>query len=409
MRETLHQLTLTLALPISVVTVWVVRGEPAGTAALETASAYRVELADLPLPTRERLRTPGEAFDWRAPRVTPEDPTPRHRRLALPNQFPPPPVDLADDASPETAVAVPPSPRDGQEPPGAVPRAPLPALSDAPALVAAAPSVVSRRGASGSTGVAPTVSATVSTVPAESKTGSSAAKTAVQTITGSSATKGVAQSSTGTSSAHPPAQSSTGSSVARALVQTSSGKSVANENSTGVLPSQSDSSPVPAAAPEPAPGPLRRDWEPEIFNQPDSIPDRTIPNHGWNPAKDPTRGPDPVESARNLPEQFPNPIGHAPLMPPGRPADPPIGLSRKPDSPEPELEWPDLPLPAPASAAAHGFSDPSEDFSTPDSIPFGWNASWPTAFVMIPEPGSALLLGAALAALGAARRRRPRA
>ena len=58
-RENLRQLGLALALPIAVVAVWAVRGESAGAPARESATAYRAVLADLPLPTRERLRTPG--------------------------------------------------------------------------------------------------------------------------------------------------------------------------------------------------------------------------------------------------------------------------------------------------------------------------------------------------------------
>jgi hypothetical protein len=52
-----------------------VRAEPAETPIPERATAYRVELADLPLPTPERLRRPGEGTGWRGDRAIPEEPT----------------------------------------------------------------------------------------------------------------------------------------------------------------------------------------------------------------------------------------------------------------------------------------------------------------------------------------------
>lgn len=365
MRETLHQLTLALALPIAVGAVWIVRGESVANPVPETATAYRAELEDLPLPTRERLRTPDVATDWRAPRVTPEDPTSRRRSPLLPNQSAPPPVDLAVGASSETAVAAPPSPRAEPDLPGA----PLPAPIGAPALVAAAPAAASHPRATVPKIVASTVPVkvpdTVSAVPAQSATASSAAKTAAQTSTGSSVAKAVVQSITGTSSAQPPAQSFTGSSGTRAPVQTSPGKSVVNEIAPAVLQSV-------------------------------SIPDR------------PTRDADPVEIPKNLPEQFPNPIGHAPLMPPGGPEDPPIGLWLQPDSPEPSLPPIDLPLPALEHAAVASSVDYGADELPSSAQALRWFAT-PTTLLLIPEPGSAILLGAALAALGAARRIRRRA
>jgi len=444
MRESLHQLTPTLALPIAVAAVWTLRGDPAGTVSRETANAYRVELAELPLPTRERLRTPGEVFDWRAPRVTPEDPIPRHRHPALPNQFPPPPVDLADPAGSQTAVAAPPSPREEPDLPGAVPRAPLPAPSGAPALVAAAPAAASRPRASAPKAVASRVPAqapaTGSAVPANGITGSPAAKTAAQTITVSSAAKAVAPSTSGTSSAQPRVQSSTSSSVARASVQSFTGsslakvsvqsstrssvaktpvqkftgspvakapeqtspwKSVVKETEPAVL--QSASTPSRIAPLEAAPGLLRRDGGPTISSRPVSIPDRA-----WGfPSVLPSVA-DWVGIAESWHAPIESPNGHAPLMPPGQTENQAIGLSLMPESQVLSVELIDLPLQALASAAAPGFTDRAEDFSTP-AFSFRWNTSWPTALLMIPEPGSALLLGAALAALGAARRRRPRA
>jgi hypothetical protein len=94
-RETLRQLGSTLALPVAIGVVWMVRAEPAETPIPERATAYRVELADLPLPTPERLRRPGEGTGWRGARAIPEEPSTRQRRAALPIVSAPAPVDLA--------------------------------------------------------------------------------------------------------------------------------------------------------------------------------------------------------------------------------------------------------------------------------------------------------------------------
>jgi hypothetical protein len=167
--------------------------------------------------------------------------------------------------------------------------------------------------------------------------------------------------------------------------------------------SRSASTPSRIAALEAAPGLLRRDSAPSSSNGPDSIHD-----HAWGRANAFPIVSDPVGIVDSWHGPNENSNGHAPLTPPGRSEDQVIGLSQGSDSHGPSVDWIDLPPQAVASAAAHGFSDRSEDFSTSDPF-FPWNASFPTALVMIPEPGSALLLGAALAALAAARRRRPRA
>ena len=116
MRESLYQLSLTLALPLAVTAVWIVRGDPAGVHATQTATAYRAELADLPLPTPQRLRAPREAADWLGVHRHPDDPIGRPRRAALPDLAAPPPVELAVEAGTGPDWGVAPFPRDGQPP-----------------------------------------------------------------------------------------------------------------------------------------------------------------------------------------------------------------------------------------------------------------------------------------------------
>lgn len=148
MRETLHQLTLTLALPIAVGAVWIARAERAEPPVRERATAYRVELADLPLPVRERLRTPGFAAPMPVARKAPEDSAPRRERPMLegPSQPAPAPVQLAVETDSKRDVVAAPSPRAAEKTLGALPRASQAALRTAPPIALAAPSLSSRRG-----------------------------------------------------------------------------------------------------------------------------------------------------------------------------------------------------------------------------------------------------------------------
>jgi len=149
MRETLHplihQLSLALALPLAVTAVWIVRGDPAGVHGTQTATAYRVELADLPLPAPQRLRAPREATDWLGVRRHPEDPIARRRRAALPESAAPQPVELGVEAGPEQARVVAPSPRDGQ--PQLTATTGAPALAASPPLPVTTPLIVASRAA----------------------------------------------------------------------------------------------------------------------------------------------------------------------------------------------------------------------------------------------------------------------
>jgi len=143
MRETLYQLTLTLALPIAVGAVWMARAERAEPPARERATAYRVELDDLPLPIRERLRTPGFELEAPAARQIPEDGAPTRERPSFeaPSQPEPEPFELAARAGSRAALVAAPSPRALQPPlgepaptPRAAPRIGSPIAITAPSL-----------------------------------------------------------------------------------------------------------------------------------------------------------------------------------------------------------------------------------------------------------------------------------
>ena len=146
MRETLHQLGVTLALPIAVGAVWIARAERAEPPVRERATAYRVELAELPLPIRERLRPPGFAAGAPVARQAPEDAAAGRQRPALEvlSQLAPAPVDLAAQADSQRTLVAAPSPRAEHETTRAT-RCLL--LRAAPPIALAAPSLSSRRAA----------------------------------------------------------------------------------------------------------------------------------------------------------------------------------------------------------------------------------------------------------------------
>ena len=405
MRETLHQLSVALALPLAVIAVWVVRGEPAGLPAGETATAYRANLADLPLPSRERLRTPGSSIDIRAPRVTPEDASPRHRRPLLPVQSTPPPVDIAVDASSETAVDDPPSRRPEQEQPAAVPQPLVPAPQVPPALFAAAPTAsLSHRPTTAPKIVAWTVPAdlpvAVSAAPVKTIAGDSAAKGLAPNVDGTSTAKAFEQGTTATFAARAPAPSATGSSPASALVPTSPERSAAKKTVPAALPIAS--TPAWVAALGAPPGLSQRETTPASSHTPASVPD-----DAWEPAtvSPIVMGRDELDVGQG--RGFGNVNDHAPLTPPGLSNDRVI-LSVPSDSFGNSAHAFDLPLPALEHAAVASSVDYGAEDLPSSAQPFGLFAT-PTTLQVIPEPGSALLLGAALAALGAVRRRQRRA
>ena len=154
MRETLHQLALALALPITVGAFWIARGERSEPMVRERATAYRAELAQLPLPTRERLRSPGLPTAAAAARPTPEEQAaPRERRLALsePAETGAAPLGFAARESSAPAVAAAPSPRPSLETLDAAPRN---ALGVTAPVSMAAPTFSSPRADASATGIA---------------------------------------------------------------------------------------------------------------------------------------------------------------------------------------------------------------------------------------------------------------
>lgn len=365
MRESLRQLTLTLALPTAVIAVWAARGEPAGSAARELATPYGVELAELPLPKRERLRPPGSGVVWQAPRATAEDPSLRPPRPLLSDPSPPapPPVAFGAEAAPAIGIADAPSPRPAAEPPGVAPDAIRPALrSGIPVLVAAGAAVGPQRAAP-----YPAM-ATGSAAPAQSAPESRIASPAAPTT---GAKPGAGEPA---ASAHP------GSAKAVRIASTPSFRPISGTPSGKNL----------------AKGFSIADY---LRNTPFSW----RANHA--PIDTPTdTGRVGSDESRGQGRENPN---DRPLFTPAGPAwDPAIDLSLGPEEPEPAVELPDLPLQAlETPAASHAFGR-NDDFSGGAAPVLVWLASPSPTFKPIPEPGSALLVGAALAGVAAARRRR---
>jgi hypothetical protein len=363
MRETLHQLTLTLALPIAVGAVWIARAERAEPPTLERATAYRVELADLPLPVRERLRIPGFAAPTPVARRAPEDSAPRRDRPLLGDSSLPAPVELAVDTDSKRDVVAAPSPRAAEEALVALPLASQAALGTAPHVAPAAPSLWWRR-----------ETALAATVPIAASQAAAPPEIAAATGTGKAASGATA------AGADPNAWEQdrvTAMQVAR---------------------SASPQSPQPlggrGAGAAPVAAPARAVGNSPIVT---GDPGKSTPIAATPISTSPVANQSPAERPED-------PNGHVPLTPPGL-SDRVPDLSWQPDSPSaPSLPSIDLPLPALEHAAAN-----SVDFGPdepPSSPPIVRLFASPT---LVPEPGSAILLGASLAALGALRRSRRRA
>ena len=428
MRETLHQLSLALALPITVAAVWIVRGDPAGVHATQTATAYRAELADLPLPTPQRLRAPREASDWLGVHRQSEDPIARRRRAALLDLAAPKPVALAVEAGSEQARVVAPSPRDGQ-----------PSLTGAPAL--AAPDAL------------PTVSTPLlvasraAAVPARVDTPESDAGAAVEAPEPDPDADAAAGAST----------ASEKTAVARAETPAAPARSFAV---LSAVPADRPSSakPAPGVAgvrasalplPERASGPLSSS---PISSGPISpihasrSPSVVVPSRGAGSVaaadshETSQRGAGRSSSEKSWREEFAAALPSPALAYATRAASEPVDLSLDRD------EWKDsllhtllpatsvTPLPAQWLAAADPIADTPASYvaMAPHTLPdlarvspevfagllhaedgaaspaaFSNSRLFPPIFTLlaIPEPASALLLGAALAALAAPRRR----
>jgi hypothetical protein len=149
---------------------------------------------------------------------------------------------------------------------------------------------------------------------------------------------------------------------------------------------------------------------------------RSDPAPSQNLDPGPSQKLDPGPSPRLDPaprQQLVNQDGRAPLLPPGKIENQPLRLSPLPASApaEPRLLPVELPLPASPTARNAIAMDfgPDEtpayvdrgEASLPPPAAIGWGKLRPT-LLLIPEPGSAILLGASFAALGALRRSRRR-
>ena len=350
MRETLRQLGLTLAFPVAVGVVWMVRAEPAATPVPASATAYRVELADLPLPIPERLRQPGEATRWQGARVIPEESSARNRRAALPIVPAPTPVDLAVEEAPELEIAASSSPHAVVDPSHEAIVAPRSAPLGVAALIAVAPSPGSHRPRSVPTSAASTESET-------------------------------------------PAQS-----TPERAEQTQAAKPVTTVPSTLALASAVKEGRL--AAVEPAPDFARPNTKPNPSSGPVPQPDydRILPKltpivvGGTEPEKSPH-------------EKFEKTDWPASPTPPGPATHEPFIVSPFPKPFEPSFQPKDPPRLPFIDDAAPEIAVLEPEISSPE-LPFPWLASRPRMLLTIPEPGSAVLIGVALAALGAARRRR---
>jgi hypothetical protein len=353
MREVLRQLGSTLALPVAIGVVWMVRSEPASIPALESATAYRAELAELPLPTPERLRPPGETTRWQGARVIPEQSDARQRRAALPVVPASPPVDLAVEEAPEPEIAA--APRAAADPSVTD----LPTVRSVPpsfaALVAAAPSLGSHRARS---------------VPAR----------------------------TAPSTPEAPAQGTPERGAQKRAAPARPAEPVATAPGTTAIAGALQA--ARRAALEPEPALARPDTRPIASRGTSSL---AVHAKGWLvPAPTVVDRTEPGKPTLERPVKTDGP---AALPPPGPAADKPFEVSLHPTPFEPSIHPKDLPKLPVETPAAPKIPVLDQKISAPDQVFLGL-VSRPRAIQMIPEPGSAVLIGVALAALGAARRRR---
>lgn len=390
MRETLHQLTLTLALPIAVGAVWIARAERAEPPALEHATAYRVELADLPLPVRERLRTPGLAAPIPVARRAPEDSAPASEQPTLENSPRPAPVELAVESHSKRDVVSAPSPRAADEI-----AAPLTALQTPPPIAPAPLSLTSRSG---------TAPAAIVPVPA-----STAAPPVIVAATGT-----VKAASEATPAGADPNAWDRLSAIQAPLSRSPQ------------LPGGRGAGAEPVAAPARAVGNspiVTRDIG-------KSSPIAATPIATSDVGKPSPIASQPVEIGPGPAQILAHADGHAPLVPPGPLEDRWQDFSLPPESHGRSIApahftlplLPALPVLETADTKSGGHLLPppvleiaqmpaSIDLASPDiSEPapaFAWATFRPT-LVLVPEPGSAILLGTSLAALGVLRRSRRR-
>jgi hypothetical protein len=390
MRESLHQLTVTLALPIAVTAVWIARGDATEPRRHERATAYRVELAELPLPTRERLRAPGLSTAAPAPRPAPQEEAAPPERRAVPPAAPQADADAVDlafltDSDREAALAS----RTDSEPERIAPST-LPSLDTLGAAPRGTPSPI--RGAAPAAQAAPSL--------ASSPVKSSASQVA-STATAEPASAQTAQSS------EPAPVSSAGplltarpnrqlaQPVARPVDDTAAGRPVGREPVVRPV----DNTPVTRLADDTSVGG-------QVANTPVGRPVDDTPAVGHAIGKE-LGNPSPIfQEPRN--DRGPSDIparsdGSAPLVPHGEK----LIVAWTEDFSLPLEEQPSvLPTDPPPLALDAQENQPGHEIAIEIPVPGSiLRFSGPTFFV-IPEPGSGILLGASLAALGVLRRSR---
>jgi hypothetical protein len=373
MRETLHQLTLSLALPIAVGAVWIARAERAEPPAREHATAYRVELADLPLPVRERLRTPGLAAPMPVARRAPEDSAPTPERPTLENPRRPAAVEIAVESNSKRDVVAAPSPRAAEVALVALPVASQAALGTAAPVAPAAPLLSSRSGtapaatvpaAASETAPPPVIVAATGTGKAASAAGADPNAWEQDRVTAMHAAR-----SASPQSPQPLVARGTGAEPVAAPAR-AVGNSPIVTGDVGKSP--------PIAATPIATGDVGKPHT--IASQPLEI--------------DPGRREGSGTPGGRAPEVLPS-EGRTPLLP-SRPIDRVEDFSL-PISDLPRFE------PEPVNTVTSRDPEPKILESTPIVQLFA-----PRLLVLVPEPGSAILFGVSLAALGALRRSRRR-
>lgn len=431
MRETLHQLTMALALPLAVTAVWVVRGNPGPVEATETATAYRAELAALPLPRSERLRAPREAIDWRRAQRETEEPIAPRLRVTLPEPAPARPVALtpSDDSARDRGVLAAPRVAAPELPPVSDPspraaRAAQPTVATLPAVVPSAASSLARVAAS---------EADASEATAESQPEPAAKTAKLAPATPASGSKPVARAfDEGVRASQAPTvakldvaanvptrdpvklastASATPAHTAPAVVAASAARTNASapKSPPPITPARSASPTRRYEAPAKAPQvrgeleTIEKQWREKVAASAPS-PAVAQATRGLDEALDLLLGGGGRRDRSLLDAVLPT--AHASAAPPELTRANPAPVAAVPSAPESLPGLLDLPLQALAALAARFYDGAAEA----DRADFASERRYPPlqTLFMIPEPASATLIGVGLAALAATRRRKRR-
>jgi hypothetical protein len=362
---------------------------------MERATAYRVELAELPLPTPERLRAPRAALDWRsAPATASEAAIPPHRRAALPSLPAPQPVELAaaTGSEPMRGVA---APRGAAQP--ELPLATRTNLVVPPApdpVVPTPPTVAARAASEGAREVSPADGGRETVAAPETKP-------TAETAVAETATPGYAALAIGASAAAP-ASTAHPALLARtsATLPAPAPRPIAsNAGPVGAAvrdasDQQSDHAPLVGEA---GSGGGEKTWREDIAATPAPV---------VRALRDARESLD-LSLERGARARSPLDVALPPMVAAALPQLRSFSWDSKPgDSDRGAWETPrrllDLPSPTPEVFARSNRDGADEALPMLGS---GANRFLPVlAMLAIPEPGSAVLLGTALALLAAARR-----